>query len=243
MIIRMPCEGDIPEMKKLWQQAFGDTMECIDSFFATGYRQTHSRILWDDGLLGAIYWFDMSYREARYALLYALAIAEGSRGRGLGKRLMEQVCKDIEALGYTGAVLVPAGEHLYGFYNRLGFNHFGGAEMLQVAAGGEPVYLQKTDARHYLQDRSGFIWGEAFSAFVEDQCFLYRSGDIRLICYQDGSDIQEYTGPAELLPGILTGLGISTATVRMPGTKEKAAMCRMFQYSHTLPEYFGPNLD
>ncbi len=243
MIIRMPSAEDIPQMKLLWQKTFGDSMESIDAFFTTGYRQEHSRILWEEGVLGAVYWFDLSWQGGRYGLLYALAVEETQRGKGLGHRLMERVCSDLLSQGYAGAVLVPAGPHLYGFYSRLGFAHFGGADTVQIEAAGEPVYLEKTDVQGYLKDRPGFSWDEAFSAFVENQCVLYRTGDVRLIRYKDAGDIQEYIGPAEMLPGILAGLGIIQARVRMPGTKETAGMCRKFQESGELPGYFGPILD
>ena len=243
MIIRMPVPEDIPQMKQLWQQTFQDPIECIDAFFTTGYRQDHSRILWDGEVLGAVYWFDLYWQGGRYGLVYALAVAESRRGRGLGNCLMDQVCRHLQSQDYTGAVLVPAGEHLYGFYRKLGFAHFGGADTVQIKASGQPVYLVKTSITEYLDDRPGFSWGDAFCAFVENQCVLYRAGDMRLICYKDGADIQEYIGPAERLPGVLAGLGLEQARVRMGGTKEPAGMYRLFKDAAQLPDYFGPILD
>lgn len=243
MIIRMPEPEDIPQMKILWQNAFGDPAACIDAFFATGYRQEHSRVLWEKEVLGAVYWFDFFRQGSRYSLLYALAVKESRRGKGLGNALMEQVCKDLQDDGYAGALLVPAGAHLYDFYSRLGFSHFGGADTLTVKAAGKQVYVAQTDIPGYLKDRPGFSWDEAFCAFVENQCVLYRTEDIWLIRYKDAADIQEYIGPAEKLPRILAGLGIHEANVRMPGVKQPAGMCRMFREGEPLPGYFGPILD
>jgi len=243
MIIKMPTQQDIPQMKLLWQQTFGDPMQSIDGFFATGYRQTHCRILWEEKVLGAVYWFDLSWQGSRYGLIYALAVEEGQRGKGLGSHLVEQVCRQLQKQDYAGAVLAPAGEHLHTFYRRLGFAPFGGADTLQVEASGEPVYLEQVDAQTYLQDRPGFGWDDAFAAFVENQCLLYRAGDMRLIRYKDAADIQEYMGPIEKLPGILADLGIKQARVRMPGAKMAAGMCLIFGQDGDIPGYLGPIMD
>lgn len=243
MIIRIPEQEDIPQMKKLWQKAFGDPDECIDAFFDIGYRQERSRILWENEVLGAVYWFDFLWQGSRYGFLYALAVKESRRGKGLGNDLMEQVCKELQSCGYAGALLVPAGPHLHGFYNRLGFTHFGSADALMVKAAGEAVYMAETDIQGYLKDHPGFSWDEAFCAFAEDQCVFYRGEDAQLICYKDTADIQEYIGPAEMLPGILKGLGLEAARVRMPGKNSPAGMCRKFQEAGELPGYLGPILD
>lgn len=243
MIIKMPTQQDIPQMKLLWRQTFGDSIKSIDGFFATGYRQDRCRIVWDEKVLGAVYWFDLSWQGSRYGLIYALAVEKAQRGKGLGGYLVEQVCRQLQKQGYAGAVLAPAGEHLHIFYSRLGFTPFGGADTFLAEASGQPVYLEQVDVQTYLQDRPGFGWDDAFAAFVENQCLLYRAGDMRLIRYKDAADIQEYMGSIEKLPGILAGLGIKQARVRMQGAKMAAGMCRMFDSDGDIPGYLGPILD
>ena len=59
MTINAPIPRQIPQLKALWQQAFGDTAAFIDNFFATGFAPVRCRCLTLDGdVAAALYWFD-----------------------------------------------------------------------------------------------------------------------------------------------------------------------------------------
>ena len=242
MIIKMPAPEHYGQMKEIWQQAFGDLTESVDAFFATGFRKEHSRVALEQQVLGAVYWFDLFWQGNRYAYLYALAVDAAQQGRGAGKALVEQVCKDLEAMGYAGAVLIPGSASLYDYYGKLGFAYFGRAQTITAYADKAPAQLQEVSAREYLQGRSGFSWDDAFAAFLENQCLLYQGDGIRLIRYRGLADIQEYMGAPEKLPGILAALDLPEATVCMPGGDTPAGMCRLFHSDAVLPDYLGPGM-
>lgn len=242
MIIKMPAPEHYGQMKQIWQQAFGDSTESIDAFFTTGFRKGHSRVAVEQRVLGAIYWFDLFWQGGRYAYLYALAVDSHVRGRGVGSALVEQVCKELDEMGYAGAVLIPGSTSLYRYYEKLGFTAFGKAQTVTAYAGLTPSKLQEVSAREYLQGRSGFSWDDAFAAFLENQCLLYQGEGIRLIQYRGMADIQEYMGAPEMLPGVLAALDLPEATVCMPGGDNPTGMYRLFHSDAELPDFLGPGL-
>ena len=59
MTVDMPRQAQIPQLRELWQQAFGDSEEFLDGFFATGFDHRISRsITSNDRVVSALYWFD-----------------------------------------------------------------------------------------------------------------------------------------------------------------------------------------
>lgn len=243
MIIKMPQVADHAQMKALWQLSFGDSMECIDTFFATGFAKERCRIAREDAVLGAAYWFDLFWQKKRYALLYAVAVDPARRGTGIGSQLLKGICEQLKAQGYAGAVLAPANESLYGYYERLGFAPFGAATVKQAQSDNTPLALKEVSWEEYLQGREGFAWDAAFGTFAQSQCRLYRGEGIWVMRYRQLPDVQEYLGPAEKLPGVLSALGINSARVRLSGGNTPAGMCCLFDNTAKLPPYLGPKLD
>ena len=43
--IRCPDMTDVPELKKLWKDVFGDSHECIDGFFSRYFRPEMTKII------------------------------------------------------------------------------------------------------------------------------------------------------------------------------------------------------
>ena len=122
MIIDKPRSETLPALKDLWQEAFGDSREFIDTFFRTGFSPERCRCLWkDDHLVAALYWFDCDWEKRKLAYLYAVATDKAFRNQGLCKKLMEDTHRHLEALGYSGTVLVPGEPELFSFYKKLGY--------------------------------------------------------------------------------------------------------------------------
>ena len=59
MTIDRPTQMQIPQLRRLWQAAFGDTDAFLDIFFHRAYDARRSRCVTRDGrVVAALYWFD-----------------------------------------------------------------------------------------------------------------------------------------------------------------------------------------
>lgn len=213
-------------LRRLWQQAFGDTEEFLDLFFDRAF--SPQRCLWceDDGqVTAALYWLDCSYRGQKTAYVYAVATDRDHRGRGLCRSLMERLHGLLRSWGYAGAVLVPGAPELAGLYEKLGYRFSGGSREAEYLAGAEPVSVKpiSRDAyqilrRKYLPPDSVIQEGEnlelldALGAFyaLEKGCLWISQGP-------DGSAAGELLGDPSLAPGILRTLGMDRGRFWGPG--------------------------
>ncbi len=122
MNIRTPEPTDLPMLKILWQEAFGDTLEFINTFFETAFDCSRCFCAVDNGFVtAALYWFDCKYHDQPVAYLYAIATAKAYQGQGICHRLMEHTHKHLQNTGYIGAVLVPGSASLFDFYKDMGY--------------------------------------------------------------------------------------------------------------------------
>ena len=59
LIIDAAIQSDVPELRSLWSEAFGDEDEFINLFFRTAFDTQRSRCVKVDGKVKAVlYWFD-----------------------------------------------------------------------------------------------------------------------------------------------------------------------------------------
>ena len=62
MTIDLPAPDQIPQLRVLWQAAFGDTDAFLDIFFHRAFAPERSRCITQDGrVVAALYWFDCSW--------------------------------------------------------------------------------------------------------------------------------------------------------------------------------------
>ena len=129
-------------LRRLWRQAFGDTEESLDLFFARAF--SPERCLWseDEGrITAALYWLECEYRGGKIAYVYAVATDEALRGRGLCRSLMEKLHNVLTSRGYAGSILVPGEPGLVKLYEKLGYRRTG--EYEQVNERMTLVYYRK----------------------------------------------------------------------------------------------------
>ena len=120
MTIDSPKIDQLPQLRALWKEAFGDTDAYLDSFFTLGFSPERCRCMTEDGQVSAaLYWFDCSCQGARLAYLYAVATAENRRGVGLCRLLMDNTHAHLKKAGYAGAILVPASASLRQMYEKI----------------------------------------------------------------------------------------------------------------------------
>ncbi|MBO5657314.1 MAG: GNAT family N-acetyltransferase, partial [Agathobacter sp.] len=130
IITYTPAFGELPILRELWKEAFGDSDEFINMFYTTAFSPDRVFAVGEEEgdslrLCGGLYWFDESFVNAsgeteRIAYVYAVAVSKEKRGLGYGKLLMEGVHAYLKGRGYYGVLLAPAEEGLFEFYEKLG---------------------------------------------------------------------------------------------------------------------------
>lgn len=247
MTIDMPSLSQIPCLRRLWQQAFGDTEEFLDSFFSMAFAQERCRCITLEGCpIAALYWFDCVWEGKKAAYVYAVATDNACRGKGYCRTLLEDTHTHLKSQGYALAVLVPGEEGLFRLYEKCGYKSFCPMEQKTVSAGEKAVPFRQVSATEYaaaqkkyapegsvLHQVSALAFGSAFFKF-------YVGGDFAFCCTKDDAtaDFQEFLGCAEKLPGILAGLGVETGKVRLPDKKDYAMYCPLERLEHP-PKYLG----
>lgn len=251
MIIDHPKTGDVPSLKRLWQQAFGDPMPFIDGFFETGFSPERCRCLHQDGqLAAALYWFDCAYAGQTLAYVYAVATDTAFRRQGLCHALMEDTLHHLKSQGYGAAVLVPAGDPLRQFYQGMGFQNFGGIGEFICTQGAVPADIRPVTAEEYAASRqqllpkTGVLQEGATLAFLNTYTQFYAGENILFALFRDtdGAFVPELLGDAAKAPGILNALNLPQGRFRVPGS-EPFAMYYPLEKDFKVPGYFGLALD
>lgn len=252
MTIDKPGVGSLPGLRRLWQQAFGDSTEFIDGFFRTGFSPERCRCVETEGqVAAALYWFDCLWEGRKIAYIYAVATEKDFRGKGVCRALMEDTHRHLQSLGYAGAALVPSEEGLFALYGGLGYRSFCPMKTLDITPGKEKVSVQPISPAQYAElraerlPRGGIVQGGDTLSFLASYAGFYVGGSGLFCAAQEGDTLyfQEFLGEPEELPGIVAALGAKRAKVRLPGGEKPFAMYRSFTEDGQLPSYLGIALD
>lgn len=246
MIIENPRLQDVPALRALWKQAFGDTDAFLDDFFVLAFSPERALVAKENGkVLGALYWLDCSWHGKTLSYIYAVATDKDHQGRGVCKALMAEVHARTAEAG-KGTVLVPADDGLRSFYCRFGYQNFGGMKEKTYFAGDAVVFAEKLTAAAYAQRRrqllpEGSILQEGvFLPFMDAQMDFYGGEGWLLAIQKDFAP--EFLGDKNLLPGILKALDLPQARVRSAGERP-FAMYRGVGTENANPQYFAFALD
>lgn len=249
MIIDNPRAEHLIALRRLWQQAFGDSDAFLDEFFEKGFAFDRCRCVFREGEpVAAVYRFDGAWQEKRIAYLYALAVEESHRGQGLSRLLLADTHAALQRIGFAGAVLEPATESLRDYYGRLGYREFGSRQERKFRASAEPVYGTELGLLGYEQARRSFLPANsirqegALTEFLQTLAIFWGGEDFVAAVSRQEPYVMEFLGNREKIPGMLRALNIQEATVRLPGG-EPTSMYLRFDGGSELPEYFGIPLD
>ena len=253
MIIDRPTPELLPALRTLWREAFRDTDEFLDAFQRTAMSADRCRCAVVDGCLAAaLYWFDCSCGGYPVAYVYAVATAKAFRGRGICTALMEDTHRQLERLGYEGAVLVPGSESLFGMYEKMGYRSCCGVRSFVCGAAPEDVPLYRVDKEEYARLRRQLLPEGAVVQENENLDFLatmadfYAGQGFLLAAHKTGDRLEgiELLGNEGAAPGILEALGCAEGSFRTPGDGEPFAMYRPLGGSKlAMPTYFGLAFD
>lgn len=239
----------ITKQKQLWIQAFGDSPESVDAFFATAYDQTRSAVICrEEQPVSALYWLDYQWGNEKFAYIYAVATEEAFRGQGLGRQLMEQAHTALWAQGYAGAVLVPAEAHLVRWYESQGYQVFFSASKQEISAE-KAIPITEISPDQYAQLRKAKIPDAMqpekplYDYFATYGSFYMADDCLFAVSLQDETAyFQEFSGDTRKLPGAVAALGARTGLVRLPDREAPFAMIYRFT-DGPLPDYFSFALD
>ena len=241
---------DIPALRRLWAEAFGDPDAFLDRFFALGFAPERSLAAFSSGELeGMLYWFDCCCRGERLAYLYAVAVAERRRGRGLCRELMSRAHEILRSAGYAGALLVPGDEGLRRMYRKLGYRDFGSLLRQNVRAD-RPLPLERLTAGEYARRRAPLLPDgaavpeEAGLAFQSARGGLYAfPGGICAVELEDGAVIRELLPlGSTAAPGILGALGAESGVLCRASGGGPFAMYHALRADRP-PDYFVMDFD
>lgn len=189
---------EIPKLRQLWKDCFGDSDGFLDLFYALAYAPERSIVITQkEAILGAAYWFDCSLDALQLAYVYAVAISPQAQGLGLGSALMEQLHSLLSCRGYDAAILVPGEETLRRFYSRLGYRtcSYRQSEVLL------PPLEQITPSeyarlrREYLPE-NGVVQEKKNLAFLSALADFYRGEtSIAALSREDGSCLELLGAP------------------------------------------------
>lgn len=242
MKIDYPLEMQIPGLRSLWKEAFGDSDAFLDIFWDTAFSADRCRCITVDGqVAAALYWFDCRLDDRPIAYVYAVATAKTFRGQGLCRKLMDDTRLLLADLGYSGIILVPE-MHLIGMYEGMGYKVCSYVREFTCRASSNPVVLQEISAAEYADLRRQYL--PKGGVVQENENLQFLSGISKLYT-GDGflyADDAELLGNTDAAPGILAALGKTSGTFRCPGNEIPFAMYLPLD-NQRAPAYFGLAFD
>lgn len=252
MNIISPSEAQIPALRQLWKDAFGDEDDFLDVFYDYAFAPERCRCVMEgEKTAAALYWFDCECEGAGLAYLYGVATAPDCRGRGLCRELMADTARYLEAEGYQGIVLVPQKPGLIEMYAGMGYTPCSGVTEFHVMAGEEALPLRKCGPTQFARRRrallppGGVIQEDISTLFLALQARLYTGeGWTAAAAEVDGMLwCCEFLGDPALAPGLVRALGYREGSFRVPGSERPFAMFRPLSVDCPVPRYFGLAFD
>lgn len=252
MTAEYPTVEQIPQLKALWKEAFGDTDLFLDAFFDVGFSPRRCRCIPDgEGIAAALYWFDVYMQEQKFAYLYAVATAAERRNQGLFARLLSDTKEVLIRGGYAGIVLVPQDAGLCRMYEKFGFVCCSTMDAFAAGAGQIPAGMREIGAAEYaclrkkMLPAGGVLQEGELLAFLATQCRFW-TGDGWLAVGQvlDGKLVcAEILGDRNAAAGLVRALGVPVGEFRAAGKSVPFAWYLPLKADCGRPAYFALALD
>lgn len=202
-MIQFAADSDIEQIKRLWVQAFGDSVESA-AYFLTHCSRPDDILIDQEGgnvcamltMLPLRLCFGGETVPARY--IYAVATDMAYRGQGRSTRLLSHAHSYMKQNGVAASLLVPASESLFAFYAQRGYQRaFSLSETAYEAASlpviGPDVSIDFCTPEEYARIRQkAFARNRAFAAWEDDMLSRVMAyahlfgGTFYRICTKDG---------------------------------------------------------
>lgn len=238
---RKYAPGDIPAMKALWADVFGDSREFIDGFFRLLPGAGWGVAAVCGGELAAMAYVlsGISVNGNKCAYIYAVATREEFRGLGLGAGAVRKCAELAREEGCAVVCTSPADLPLYGWYGRvLGTAAAAYTSELRLEAGksAEPAaaaadvsYAEYNRLRETLLSGTPHaVFSDGFAAIEEMLCRAYGGGLCKIgggiaACYVEDGVLcvrELLCRDGELrscAAGLMARFGCASAAVRVAG--------------------------
>ena len=223
MKVRHYRKDDIPAMRALWRRVFDERESFLDAFFTLLPDIGGAAVAEDDSgaLCGAAYALTgyellAGGESPHVGYVYAVAVDERERGRGLGAELTKKaaaICREREAVIVA---TLPAEESLYRWYeNRIGTTHVLRRER-KTAAAQKTVDIMKLTGTEYMLWRENMLRGKSHihlsHPMLEAQRALCEAYDGALCASSDGIFAAYREGDRLIVPEVLCAQGFPEET-------------------------------
>ena len=242
----------VPQLRRLWQLAFGDEDAFLDCFYGKGFSPERCRCVTIEGQIAAVlYWFDCECEGQRIAYLYGVATHPDFRGQGLCRKMMENTHAQLLTQGYSSVLLVPQSEGLREMYRKMGYRDCTSVTEFFCTEDPYPQPIHAIDQEEYgrlrreMLPEMGVLQEGDNLRFLSSYAKFYKGMDYLLAAVPDGESLfgAEFLGNREAAPGILCALGFAQGTFRTPGDKKPFAMFLPLKADAAVPSYFGLAFD
>ncbi len=222
MIIKQYSKNEIPRLIELWHTAFGDDEKLVSRFFellpemGTAYVAEYGdRIIGMTSVLAAV------IEGKRCGYVYAVAVDETYRGKGVGTELM-RYCRER----FPRLCTLPASSGLYAWYeSNLGTDKLSRCTYEEKEAKHTDCDIKNLSGAEYAAMRSEFKQNTAFPLawyeYERELCRAYGGGMFRcgrsIACgYLDDGVlyVKECLGNDDFIPELCERLGAKKAIVR-----------------------------
>ena len=146
-------------------------------------------------MVAALYWFDATYENQRFAYVYAVAVKKTHRGKGICTAMMEDTHTHLKLRGYEGILLMPQNDDLRTMYDKLGYSECTRLNRFTCEAGGEAARLHRIDRDEYAALRrqflpeNGALQEDENIAYLEMMAFFYAGEDFLLAAHKNGKQL------------------------------------------------------
>ena len=202
-MIRFAAPGDHPRLKALWEEAFGDSQEAIDAYFALRHRDENMLVDTRNGTItGMLSMLPVALAarggrtfSARY--LYAVATDAGFRNRGISTALLNAAHAHLKSLGEAAGILVPDSPDLFEFYQKRGYKTAFSLDVVTLNADVLPPFPRggrsgACSAGDYARIRNAAFRDSRLYARWEESAVSYamrtfaREGGVTMISWENG---------------------------------------------------------
>lgn len=215
ILVRFSKRGEFPALTEIWKACFKDTEENTVRIFEKLQKPENILVLPCGGEIAAM----LSFREfeltspenqCKAAYIYGVATHPAYQGKGYSTVLLGNAAKLLTHRGYACAVLVPAEESLFGFYQKRGFEtafklNKATVEVCEIKDG-ESFEFKEIDVKtfgftrdeHFGDSKMFACWDDEYLEYIAMESKLSGGGALGFerdgkrvcaMCYVDGDTV------------------------------------------------------